>query len=49
MPPAILYRATDLTDYMVRFFHKLGVSQPHAERAAEILRRRASADPLEED
>ena len=37
MPPAILYRANDLTDYMVRFFRKLGVSQPHAERAAEIL------------
>ncbi|MHB0989045.1 MAG: Ldh family oxidoreductase [Bellilinea sp.] len=37
MPPAILYRAQDLTDYMVRFFRKLGVSQPHAERAAEIL------------
>ncbi|HWR66647.1 MAG TPA: Ldh family oxidoreductase [Bellilinea sp.] len=37
MPPAVLYRAADLTDYMVRFFQKLGVSQPHAERAAEIL------------
>src|SRR5512145_2935693 len=37
MPPAYLYRAADLTDYMVRFFRKLGVSQPHAERAAEIL------------
>lgn len=37
MPLAYLYRAADLTDYMVRFFRKLGVSQAHAETAAEIL------------
>jgi len=37
MPQAILYRAQDLTEYMVRFFLKLGVPQVHALKAAEIL------------
>jgi len=37
MPLAYLYRAPDLTDYMIRFFRKLGVSEPHAKTAAEIL------------
>jgi len=37
MPLAILYRAEDLTDYMVRFFLKLGVPEDHARIAADIL------------
>jgi len=37
MPQAILFRANDLTDYMVHFFSRLGVSAEHAKTAAEIL------------
>lgn len=37
MPLAYLYRAQDLTDFMIRFFRKLGVSEEHAKTAAEIL------------
>lgn len=37
MPPAQLFRADDLKDYIVRFFTKLNVTEPHARIAAEIL------------
>lgn len=37
MPLAYLYRANDLTNYMIRFFCKLGVSETHAKTSANIL------------
>lgn len=37
MPTAILYRAEDLTHYIVRFFTKLGVPDDHARIAADVL------------
>jgi len=37
MLTAILYRAEDLTNYIIRFFAKLGVPDDHARKAADIL------------
>ncbi len=37
MLTAILFRAEDLTDYIIRFFTKIGVPEDHARTAADIL------------